>query len=313
MEVERYAPVIIPTLCRYEHFRRCVDSLSKCTGANKTKLIIGIDYPLKEAHKEGYKKICNYVLDIAGFKEVIVIKREYNYGAAANWRSLVQLAYSIDDRYIGTEDDNEFSPNFLEYINKGLMKYENTPNVMAICGYSYLYDIKEVNHNAFMGENFSAWGVGCWKAKQFKYQIVGSGNYVESILASFKTCWLVYKNNPIWFNNLLGMHFSKAENGDSLSVVECLLDEKVSIFPKLSKVRNWGNDGTGEHCKKVKQEITSQIIDNGVSFDFDNDIEKQNVIKFARYMGIGVHKWVAVAFRYLFLKLFNRDILFFYK
>lgn len=36
MEIKNYAPVIIPTLCRYEKFRNCIETLSKCTGADKT-------------------------------------------------------------------------------------------------------------------------------------------------------------------------------------------------------------------------------------------------------------------------------------
>ena len=31
-----YAPVVIPTLCRYEHFKACLESLSLCTGAENT-------------------------------------------------------------------------------------------------------------------------------------------------------------------------------------------------------------------------------------------------------------------------------------
>lgn len=44
------------------------------------------------------------------------------------------------DRYISTEDDNEFSPNFLVYMNKGLELYKDDPKVLAICGYSYPFD-----------------------------------------------------------------------------------------------------------------------------------------------------------------------------
>ena len=33
-ELHIYAPVVIPTLCRYEHLKRCIDTLSECTGAD---------------------------------------------------------------------------------------------------------------------------------------------------------------------------------------------------------------------------------------------------------------------------------------
>ena len=38
-----YYPVCIPTLNRYEHLKACVESLQRCTHADKTELIIGLD------------------------------------------------------------------------------------------------------------------------------------------------------------------------------------------------------------------------------------------------------------------------------
>ena len=57
-----YAPVLIPTLCRYEHFKRCIESLSACTGAEHTDVYIGLDYPAKESHRAGYEQIKNFTL-----------------------------------------------------------------------------------------------------------------------------------------------------------------------------------------------------------------------------------------------------------
>ena len=45
--VNNLAPVIIPTLCRYDHFKRLMESLNKCTWADKTDVYIGLDYPAK--------------------------------------------------------------------------------------------------------------------------------------------------------------------------------------------------------------------------------------------------------------------------
>lgn len=53
---EDYTPIMIPTLCRYEHFRRCLESLQRRTHANETDVYVGLDYPAKESHWDGYKK-----------------------------------------------------------------------------------------------------------------------------------------------------------------------------------------------------------------------------------------------------------------
>lgn len=61
MEIKNYAPVIIPTLCRDVHFKRCLESLEKCTAAEYTDVYVGLDYPAIEKHVEGWKKIDGYL------------------------------------------------------------------------------------------------------------------------------------------------------------------------------------------------------------------------------------------------------------
>ena len=38
------------------------------------------------------------------------------------------------------EDDLEISTGFLDFMNKGLIKYESTENVYSICGYLFPMD-----------------------------------------------------------------------------------------------------------------------------------------------------------------------------
>ena len=108
-------PVIVTTLCRYEHFVRCIESLKSNSLAGQTDLYIGLDYPFKEAHWDGYKRISAYLDDLTGFKTVNVIKHDSNVGSSANYHSVLDVVLKKYDRFIYTEDDNEFSPCFLEY------------------------------------------------------------------------------------------------------------------------------------------------------------------------------------------------------
>ena len=56
--VNNLAPVIIPTLCRYDHFKRLMESLNKCTWADKTDVYIGLDYPAPVDIEENALLIC---------------------------------------------------------------------------------------------------------------------------------------------------------------------------------------------------------------------------------------------------------------
>jgi len=42
MEKKVYAPMLIPTLCRDQHFMRCIESLKKNTWAKYTMSILGL-------------------------------------------------------------------------------------------------------------------------------------------------------------------------------------------------------------------------------------------------------------------------------
>ena len=237
-ELHIYAPVVIPTLCRYEHLKRCIDTLSECTGADETELYVGLDFPAKESHWEGYRKICNYLPTITGFKNVVVIRREENMGATRNARDLLDIVHQKFDRYIFSEDDNEFSLNFLDYINTGLNKYKDNPEVIAICGYTelgYNYScMKTYPFNAYPIVGYNAWGVGVWFDKKPTF----TTTVADEILSSFKTVFKAVKlNQGIAIHRMMYRKRSNA-TGDLLWRLYCAFNKKYCIYPKVSKVRN---------------------------------------------------------------------------
>ena len=118
----KYAPIYIPTLCRSEHFIRLMESLRKNTWAKYTDVYIALDYPAKDSQKDGYNKICEYLKeDFTEFASFNLIKRDKNYGSSRNSKEILEYISSKYDRFIRTDDDCEFSPNFLEYINLSLI------------------------------------------------------------------------------------------------------------------------------------------------------------------------------------------------
>lgn len=163
-----YAPVIIPTLCRYDHFVRCVESLRKNPWAMYTDVYIGLDYPTKDSHREGYERIKEYVQqDFIEFKQFSVFVREKNYGAYANIMDLIAYCCERYDRYICMEDDIECSPNFLEYMDLALEKYERDESVIAVTGYKAPIDLVYSQGSSAIKQQLQAntWGIGRWKDK----------------------------------------------------------------------------------------------------------------------------------------------------
>lgn len=272
IQIKHYAPVLIPTLNRYEHLKACIESLEKCTGADLTDVYVGLDYPPSGKYQKGWEEIDLYLKEKEkshGFKKISVIRREQNCGAITNSTLLIDGIKKAYKTYIFTEDDNIFSPNFLDFMNKGLALYENNPRVMAVCGYSYLEIEKmKTRSNVIAYRKYSGWGTGHWCDKVFLYKLIGREYYRESILKSLKKTIKLWWIHPISINDFLSMHFRNQTYGDSLANAQLCLEGKYCIFPRKSLVRNCGHDGSGEHCTKSSVFI-DQEIDTATTFSFD--------------------------------------------
>ena len=272
-----YAPVIVPTLNRYEHLQRLVSSLQKNKEAIETELIIGLDYPPSDKYKDGWIKIKNYLPTITGFKRVKIIEAEKNLGATENLNILKQYVWDEGyDRYIVSEDDNEFSPNFLSYMNWGLEKFKDEDRVVAISAYNYPIDMSFYSKDYYFAHYFSAWGCGRTK-KQEEYlkEHVFKKEFLSSLLKSpykilkicFRVGWrmvldiiLLYKNNNIY--------------GDCFQTYYQWTENRFCVFPKISKVRNWGHDGSGLHSGDSDDEANiyhNQDIDDQPIFNPNTD------------------------------------------
>lgn len=248
-----HAPVLVSVYNRLQHFTHCIESLAKNSDAKETPLFIAIDAPFREEDVEPNEKIRRYAKNITGFKSVHLFSRERNMGARKNVLDARQHIFSEYPSLIMSEDDNVFSPFFLSFINQGLSLYEHNEKVFSISGYNYLIEIpKTYTKDFYFAQAFSAWGVGLWKEK------------LKSVDFETEDFWYAFRNPIRWrhFNRALGDHVfthlltakTKGEiYGDTAICYHHYKYDLVSLFPRLSLVRNIGNDGSGLHCGKQKE------------------------------------------------------------
>lgn len=274
--IKTYAPVIIPTLNRYDHFRQCLESLEKCTGADKTEVFIGLDYPPSEKYVEGWKKINEYLKgkeEKNAFQNLIVERRTYNCGIGhenSNFNLLRKKISERYDRFIVSEDDNIFSSNFLEYINDGLEKYKDNPDCMTICGYNLQgVTLEKYDNNCYFSHEFSAWGTGYWRDKRTIISSIINKDFAMSIMSNWHNIWTIYKNEPRLLNTIIMNLDCGKIFGDTMIVSYQYLNNKYSLFPKVSKVRNIGCDGSGTSIFKVNDSFIKQVIDENEYFECD--------------------------------------------
>lgn len=167
-----YAPVCIPTLNRFEHLKICLESLSKCTWADKTEVYVALDYPPADKwdfYAPGWEKNKEFLHSCGdmAFKKLHVIEREENFGIWFNPAGKpTNLGALLDeyirgkyDHWICTEDDNVFAPAFLEYMNKGYELFKDDPKAVCISAYRFNFPIKH-DDNTYLRQviDYSAWG-----------------------------------------------------------------------------------------------------------------------------------------------------------
>lgn len=279
-----YAPVMIVVCNRYKHLERCIASLKKNSCAKDTELYISVDYPPEDRYVEGWKKVCALLENsIDGFKRVTIYYQKQNLGPNKNCTFLYEKVFERHDRVIFTEDDNEFSPNFLEYINKGLMIYEKDPKVFGICGYGYDYDFNTHQNNVIALTNWCAWGCGFWREKE---RIMSEQLYLHVWEKKARNPFLMfglYKNRKRLFSRMLGVLLTNnqpeiIEDKDVYKGVVMALNGWYTVNPVLSKVRNWGWDGTGMNIlgsREKQDEYEKQKIDTEQHFEyFDSKLQR---------------------------------------
>lgn len=268
-----YAPVLIPTLCRYEHFSKLIDSLKLCEEAKYTELVIGLDYPPHEKYTIGWKKIKEFIPTITGFKKVTVFEAARNLGVDENSEVIINYVKEKGYRFfIYTEDDNVFAPNFLSFMNWGLRKYHYNSNVLAICGYNYPINISNYDKSYFFSHNFAGWGFGTWVDTHNKLtKKVYTKSYCRRVLFNpINVFNLVRKRGLRIILSLYRCYKNNQIHWDTFLTVHQFLSGKYSVFPTLTKVRNLGQDGSGQNSvysesnliKYSKQKLDTDCLFN---------------------------------------------------
>lgn len=261
-------PIVIPTLNRFEHFKNCVESLSRCSLADRTELIIGLDYPPSDKYRTGWNSIKEYIPKIIGFKKVTVLESTSNVGAVENCNQLRRYVKKLGyDAFIITEDDNVFAPGFLEYINWGLSYFKDDKSILAICGYKRV-EVSFLKNNVYKYPRFVAWGYGMWFDRRDRLETFANFDFLKNYLDHISLL-SVFTNKVLFANSVMTMLKKQAIYGDTLPGF-LPKEEQYCVFPKHSLVRNEGFDGSGLHngySPEAIQRYHKADIDNSEHFE----------------------------------------------
>jgi hypothetical protein len=293
---KRLAPVLVTVYNRLSHLEACILSLKACRLSMDTNLFIAIDAPYRSEDIEINIKIREYIKGIKGFRNVTLLAAEKNIGSFNNFFNSVNDVFKQYDRVIFLEDDNIVLPHFLEYMNESLEVFNGNPNIFSVSGYNYPVTTKLTceDEMTYLWKGFSAWGVGMWKEKWNR--IDWSDKYTSKHLFSFRkiimTMAVANHVLPILFySNKKGRKI-----GDAIITINIIDKGLYSIFPKISLVKNIGNDGQGESAK-VTTAFLNQPLDISEKVSCNPEVKEiktmnQSLYKYFRISNINKVKFL---------------------
>lgn len=257
-----YAPIIIPTCNRLSHLKRCIGSLQNNNWAKHTELYISIDYPPNEKYEKGYPQLCKWLYKKPqGFKAVHIFIQPQNLGPIKNVQFLTDLVSSVHDRFMITEDDNEFAPNFIEYMDKCLEEYKDDNTVLFVCAASELRNVNGGGITTYKSQYFQPYGFATWKDKYQTFLTQKENIVLNPFHASIRAVFKLYRYRNYLFRVyvhgiLCGNRKVFWADERQLNPIDGVIQlylafhNQYSIFPAIRKARTWGNDGSGFNMKE---------------------------------------------------------------
>lgn len=269
------APIVLFVYKRPDHTKKTLESLSKNELISGSELIIFADGPKVNATAEDLEliELTRQVCKSFRFsKKLTVIEHEKNHGLAKNIMDGVTQTLNRFETVIVLEDDLEFSPHFLHFMNDALTLYKNDEKVFHISGYWFptkqMYPLPQT----FFLNMATCWGWGTWRRawNYFNSDVSFLREKIKQIDPAFKT--FDYEGYSS-FKQQLDWNIDGSLNTWAIRwYASIFVNEGLSLHPNKSFVNNFGFDGTGENCvieryywwdslsKKVKIRKTEQVL-----------------------------------------------------
>ena len=290
------APIIVFAFNRPDSFNNCIESLLSNQMAGDSDLFVYIDgaRPEVSGEKERVDAVIKAAKSIEGFKSVDVICSNDNKGLGPSVIAGVTDVINRFGKVIVIEDDLYVSSNCLLFLNKALDRYEYVPEVFSVCGYTNKVTMpKGYPFDAYFCPRSSSWGWGTWKDRwnSCDWQLKEWSSVEKNAFAFNRwggsDCYKMLRDWKNGFNKSWAIRFCYNQ----------FVQNKQSLFPVLSQVRNDGFDGSGTNCgawSRFKSVFDSSSRD---SFRFPESVV---VLKEIRHRSLIYHSiWMRAVSRFM--------------
>lgn len=256
------APVILFGFNRAEHMERVLKALSENTYAKESDIIIFIDKPVNTDIKniERNEEVLALIERerhniIASFKNVIINIASEHKGCK---NSIVEGIGEVIHKYgkaIMVEDDILTSKDFLELMNAMLDFYESDKRVFTVGGYSEPFrSLRDYDKDVYALYRASSWGWATWTDRfdTIDFHLDKSALKDKETFKRLKLGGTEMQG--LIKNEILGL----SDAWDVQLAYAHAKQDKISIFPKITRAYNIGLDNSGVHCTDASEQAKEQ-------------------------------------------------------
>ena len=237
-------PLAIFAYNRPNHLSKVLNALVLCDRFNEVELNIFVDGAKGQFEEENVKKTILRTNQFASQHDVNVFISKSNMGLARSIKNGVDKLFVTKERIIVLEDDILPSRYFLDFMIEGLNKYQDIERVASIHG--YLPNLEVYKDLPFFRRGADCWGWATWKDRwaevEWNSKILLKGLRNQKLFKAFNL------DNSYCFTCMLERQ-RKGEI-DSWAIrwhASMFLQNKLTLYPNISLVSNFGFDGSGSH------------------------------------------------------------------
>ena len=239
------SPILLFVYNRPAHTRRCIESLSRNSLAVVSELFIYADGAKDQTVADEVEEVRQYIRSVQGFRKVILIERNENWGLAKNIIDGVSTQVKKYGKVIVLEDDLVVAPHFLRFMNDALETYQDEPKVGHIQACDFTQDASLPD--TFLIKWTGSWGWATWERAWKHFN--PNGKELLQELEARKLTYTFDFNGKYGFTRMLRRQIEGKNNSWAIRWNASLfLKDILSLNVGRSLVQNEGFDGSGTNC-----------------------------------------------------------------
>lgn len=258
------APIILFVYNRPWHTKETVEALRHNSLAVESDLHIFSDHAKDAKATEDVNMVREYIVQIEGFRNVIIHKRDRNWGLADNIINGVTKVAAEYGKVIVLEDDIKTSPCFLEFMNNALNFYKDIKKVWHIGGWNYPI-ANDGMQDTFLWRVMNCWGWATWADRWSSFE-----KDTDKLIKSFSRKDIKRFNLDGVIDYWDQVLANKAGRIDSWAIywyATIFRNNGLCLSPVQTFVENIGHDGSGVHCGKRKKHIDQLNLNKRIRYE----------------------------------------------